>query len=347
MIKAPYSDIRDMNLITGITGLLGTHIALELLSRGEKVRGLIRENSSTDTLQRVFAYYGSSDLFSRIEWITGDVLDVTSLVEATEGCTAVFHCAAVVSYHRLDRKAMYKINVEGTINVVNAAIHHGNVRLVHISSTAAIGRTLHDQELDENSEWKEGKNTTHYAITKHLSEIEVWRGIQEGLNAVIINSGFIIGPGDFGRSSAAMFQRIYRGVPFYPPGGTGFISASDVARVSVELLAKEQFGERFIAVAENRSMKEVFSLVAAALGKPVPTKEVTMPMLWTALIGEQLREWLTGKKALVTREIIRNMQGTHTFNNEKLKRITGERFQSVEDAVKRSAQLFLELVRKN
>jgi dihydroflavonol-4-reductase len=336
-----------MNLITGITGLLGTHIALELLSRGEKVRGLIRENSSTDAMQRVFAHYGSSELFSGIEWVTGDVLDVTSLVDAIEGCTAVYHCAAIVSYHRLDRKAMYKINVEGTINVVNAALHQGNVRLAHISSIAAIGRTLHDHELDETSEWKEGKNTTHYAITKHLSEMEVWRGIQEGLDAVIINSGFIIGPGDFGRSSAAMFQRIYRGVPFYPPGGTGFISASDAARVSVELLEKEQYGERFIAVAENRTMKEVFSMVAASLGKPIPTKEVTMPMLWIALIGEQLREWLTGKKALVTREIIRNMQGTHTYQNEKLKRVTGERFQSIEDAVQNSAKLFLQLVGKN
>jgi nucleoside-diphosphate-sugar epimerase len=242
---------------------------------------------------------------------------------------------------------MYKINVEGTINVINASLHNGNVRLAHISSIAAIGRTLNDQVVDETSEWKEGKNITHYAITKHLSEIEVWRGIQEGLDAVIINSGFIIGPGDFGRSSAAMFQRIYRGVPFYPPGGTGFISASDAARVTVELLVKGHFGERFIAVAENRTMKEVFSMVAASLGKPVPTKEVSKPMLWVALIAEQLREWITGTKALVTREIIRNMQWRHIYQNEKLKRAAGERFQSIEDAVKSSAKLFLELVRKN
>ncbi|MFN8776505.1 MAG: NAD-dependent epimerase/dehydratase family protein [Flavobacteriales bacterium] len=330
-----------MNLITGITGLLGTHIALELLTRGLPVRGLRRPESSTAAMERVFAHYGSADLFSRIEWAEGDILDVQSLQDAMRDCITVYHSAALVSYHPKDRRMMYKVNTEGTANVVNAAIHLGVPELVHISSVAAIGRIGAGEVLRESSAWHEGKHTTHYAITKHLSEMEVWRGIQEGLQAVILNPGFVIGPGDFSRSSPTLFSRMYQGVPFYPPGGTGFISASDAARAAVELAVRRHFGERFIAVAENRSLKEVFSWVAHALGKPIARKQVTPLMLWTALLVEQMREWISGHKAAVTREVIRNMEGTQTYDSSKIVEAIGISFEPVEAAIRSTAGFFL------
>jgi len=322
-----------MNLITGATGLLGTHIALELLARGQQVRALSRAGSSQKSMKQVFAHYGSFDLFQRIEWVEGELEDVSSLIDALKGCITVYHCAAIVSYHPADRKQMYKVNVEGTANIVNACINQEGVALAHVSSIAAIGRTKESTHLNENSEWVEGERTTHYAITKHLSEMEVWRGIQEGLNAVILNSGLIIGPGSFSRSSGGMFSRIDQGIPFYPPGGTGFISAPDAARTLVELMHQEKFGHRYIAVAENKTMLDVFSKVAEALGKKAPSKEVTPLLLNIALFVEKIKEWFTGKKAMVTREVLRNMERQYLFENSKLKDTLDFSFQSIDAAI--------------
>lgn len=333
-------DIRRMNLITGITGMLGTHVAIDLLRRGSKVAGLIRPGGSKTALLRSFEFYGVSDLADQITWLEGDVLDVISLQEAISSADTVYHCAAVVSYHPADRKAMYKVNVEGTANVVNACIAAGNRTLVHVSSIAAIGRTGAEQALKEESPWVESSHTTHYAITKHLSEMEVWRGIQEGLRAVIFNSGFIIGPGDFSRSSAALFTRLSRSVPFYPPGGTGFITASDAAKCLVELTVQKHHGERFIGVAENRLMRDIFTLVSGALGQKSPKREVRPYMLWIALLTETLREWISGKKALVTREIIGNMKGVHKYDNSKLTQAIGIEFETIDSAIAHTARLF-------
>jgi len=334
-------DIRHMNLVTGITGILGTHVAIDLLQRNQPVTGLIRPGADRTAMKRTFAHHNAEELLQQIEWIEGDVLDVTSLIDAVAKCAVIYHCAAIVSYHPADRRKMYKVNVEGTANVVNACIDAGDRILAHVSSIAAIGRMGDSTHLNEDSPWVETSHTTHYAITKHLSEMEVWRGIQEGVRAVILNSGFIIGPGDFSRSSASMFTRLSKGIPFYPPGGTGFISATDAARCLIGLVEAGHFGERFIAVSENRSMRDVFAMTSRALGVNEPTRKVTTPLLWVSLFAESMMELLTSKKAIVTREIIRNMEGTHLYENHKIQRALQLRFEPISEAITRTAELFL------
>jgi len=223
-----------MNLVTGSTGLLGTHIMIELLRRGEPVRALVRPNSNITCVQQVFDFYGSPD-FNRIHWVVGDVLDIPSLLTAAEGCTRIFHSAAVVSYHAADRENMYAVNVEGTENVINTALHLGNIKIGFVSSIAAVGKAKNNDTVDEESEWIDSAMNTHYAITKHRSEMEFWRGIHEGLEGVAFNSGFIIGPGNPERSSPSLFRKLNEGMSFYPPGGSGFIAATDCAHAIVEL----------------------------------------------------------------------------------------------------------------
>jgi dihydroflavonol-4-reductase len=332
--------LRRMNLITGATGLLGTHVMLELLSRGESVRALIRPDSKKEIVKQVFRFYGSEDSFGKIEWFSGDVLDVVGLSDAMEGCSTVYHCAALVSYHPRDRKEMYAVNVGGTANVVNVALKLGSVSMVHVSSIAAIGRGQHSTLLTEDSPWGEEDNPTHYAISKYLSEMEVWRAIQEGLEAVIFNCGLIIGPGEFTRSSSAMFRRVFQGIPFYPPGGTGFIAASDAASIMVQLAEGRHFGERFIGVAENLSIKDVLSRVSDTLKKRAPKREATPILLFISLLTEQVREWITGRKALVTREILRNMKFRHFYDNTKLKKALGFEFVPIQDAIEKTGQAF-------
>jgi len=327
-------------LVTGATGMLGTHVMLELLSRGQAVRALYRTEESREMVKRIFSFYQSGNLYSQIQWTQGDVLDIPSLYEAIQGCDAVYHSAAVVSYHRKDRNQMYTINIEGTANVVNVCIDLQIAQFCQVSSIAAIGRTADGQTLSEKNEWENSSLNTHYGITKYLSEMEVWRGIQEGLNAVIVNPGFIIGPGDPHRSSTNVFSKIKEGLPAYPPGGTGFVSASDVARAMVELMQKKISGQRYIIVSESLSMHEVFNSIGAALGKKHMTRIATPAMLFIGRILEFLKEIFTGKKALVTKETTRNAQVRFYYENEKIKKELGFEFQSINEAITQAATFF-------
>ncbi len=329
-----------MNLVTGATGLLGTHVLLELLSRGESVKALYRSEDSKNEVKRVFQFYDSEGLFSKIQWVHGDVMDVFSLVDAMEGVDYVVHCAAIVSYHKKDRKEMYRINVEGTTNVVSAALEVGVKKLCHVSSIAALRRAEDGATVSEDGEWQDSPLNTHYGITKHLAEMEVWRGIQEGLNAVIVNPGLIIGPGNFDRSSGSLFSKLDEGLKFYPPGGTGFVGAADTARLIVLSTKSEVNEERFIAVSESLSMKEVFTKICQELGKPLPDREAKPWMLKVARFAEAVKELFTGKKALVTRETVLNASSRYYYSSEKSKKEFALDYTPIAQCIEQTAVYF-------
>jgi dihydroflavonol-4-reductase len=330
-----------MNLITGATGLLGTHLILELLNRGESVRALRRSNSDLATVKRVLQFYKPQhNLFDKIEWVEGDINDVGSLLLAMQNVERVYHCAAVVSYHRADRKEMYKCNVDGTANVVNVASELKIRKLCFVSSIAALGKLNDGDWLDEQAEWKESKFNTHYGITKNLSELEVWRGIQEGLDAVIVNPGFIIGPGNFDRSSATVFKKLDEGLGYYPGGGTGFISAVDCARIMVELMQGEAVNHRYIAVSDNLAMKELFQNIAQTLGKKPPQKLAGKPVLFLVRIVEALKEKITGRKAVITKESVKNSSVRFYYSSEKLKSAGINGFMPLDEAIKTTVAFY-------
>jgi dihydroflavonol-4-reductase len=331
-----------MNLVTGASGLLGSHVILELLKKNVPVRAMVRSSHHEHELRDLAIHYGMDpSLIDRIEWVSGDVLDITSLNECMQGCQVVYHCAAVVSYHSKDRNQMYQVNVEGTANVVNVALEHGNIRLCFVSSIAAIGKAKNNDRLDENTAWVDSPFNTHYAITKNLAELEVWRAMHEGLQGVIVNPGFIIGPGNFDRSSPSVFKKLDEGLSYYPPGVTGFIGARDVAGIMVTLMEKEIFGERFILVAENLTMKEIFQSIAAQLKIAIPEKEATPFILELARWGEALRELFTGRKALVTKESVRNASVRFFYDHEKIAAALPVTFTPIADAVADTARYFL------
>lgn len=331
-----------MNLVTGATGLLGTHLMMELLSRGEHVRALVRPAANRQSVEDVFRFCKNPH-FAYIEWVEGDVLDIDSLEEAMQGCSHVFHCAAIVSYHPTDRSEMYRINTEGTANVINVALHLGNIKIGHVSSIAAIGKAKNNEHVDEESEWVENDMNTHYAITKQLSEMEFWRGLHEGLEGVAFNCGFIIGPGSFERSSPSLFRKLNEGMSFYPPGGTGFIAVTDAARCIAELTLGATTHERFILVTENRSMKEIFQLVAESLGVKIPTREAKPWILQLARITEWLKEKTTGRKALVTRETVKNASLRFYYDSKKLQLAFPFEATPIKQAIQQTADYFKRL----
>jgi nucleoside-diphosphate-sugar epimerase len=330
-----------MNLVTGATGLLGTHLMMELLSRGERVRALMRPSSSLQSVENVFRFC-KSDKFSDIEWMEGDVLDIDSLEQAMQGCTHVFHCAAIVSYHPAERDEMYRVNTEGTANVINVALHLGNIKVGFVSSIAAIGKAKNNEHVDEESEWVENELNTHYAITKQLSEMEFWRGIHEGLEGVAFNCGFIIGPGSFERSSPSLFRKLHEGMRFYPPGGTGFIAVTDAARCIADLTLGPTSRERYILVTENLSMKEIFQLVAQALEVRVPSQEAKPWILQLARMAEWIKEKITGRKALVTRETVKNASLRFYYDATKMQQATNLKATPISEAIKQTAAYFRE-----
>jgi nucleoside-diphosphate-sugar epimerase len=329
-----------MILVTGATGLLGTHVLLELLSRGEEVKALYRSEDSKNEVKSVFRFYKSEGLFSRITWVQGDVMDVFSLLDAMEGVDDVIHCAAIVSYHKKDRKEMYRINVEGTTNVVSAALEAGVKKMCHVSSIAALRRAEDGATVNEEGEWLDSPLNTHYGITKHLAEMEVWRGIQEGLNAVIVNPGLIIGPGNFDRSSGSLFSKLDEGLKFYPPGGTGFVGAADTARLIVLSTKSDVNEERYIAVSESLTMKEVFAEICKELGKPIPDQEAKPWMLKVARFVEAIKELFSGKKALVTRETVLNASSRYYYSSEKSKKVFTMEYTPIAQCIQQTAVYF-------
>ena len=296
--------------MTGGTGFLGSYIILELLKQGYRVRATRRSNTLPG-----FQPAGS---FEGVQWVDGDILDVMALEEAMHGVDAVIHSAAVVSFAPDDRKPMYQVNVDGTANVVNMALEAGVGRFVHISSVAAIGRGNKDELVTEEKKWDESGTHTHYALSKHKAEMEVWRGMGEGLDAVILNPSTILGYGDWSAGSAAIFRQMNKGFRWYTPGVNGFVDVEDVARAAVLLMESGISEERFIVNADNWSFHELLGQIAHSLGRTAPDKESSEWMVRILWRMERLRSAATGVKPVITKESARVAFSQTRFSNSKL-----------------------------
>lgn len=266
-----------------------------------------------------------------------------SLEEAMQGIDAVIHSAAFVSFYKKERRQMYQVNVEGTANVVNVAIEQKLPRLLHVSSVAAIGRTAKSQLISEEKKWEDDKSNTHYAISKHKAELEVWRGFGEGLNGVIINPGTILGFGDWHASSCAIFKNAYKEFPWYTQGVNGFVGVEDVAEASIRLLFSDIVEKRFIVNSENISFRELFNLMAIQFGKRKPNREATKMIAAIAWRIEALKSLLTGKNPLLTRETAKVSQSQTKFNNHAiLQALPGFSFTPLECTIKNACKNYLE-----
>jgi dihydroflavonol-4-reductase len=259
-----------------------------------------------------------------------------------QGMDAVIHAAAKVSFHDSDKTSLYKLNIEGTANVVNAAIENNVHRFVHISSVAAIGRTTNGEQVTEEKKWLAGKQHTSYAISKHHAELEIWRGAAEGLNMVIVNPSTVLGYGDWNTSSAAIFKNVYNEFPWYTKGINGFVHVQDVARATVLLMESQYTNERFIVNGENWSFQHLFNTIADGLGKKHPHKEATPFLGSMAWRVEKLKALFSGKKPLLTRQSARVAQSVTYFDNSKiLKALSGFSFTPLAQAIQNDCKQYL------
>lgn len=324
-----------MILLTGATGLLGSHILFDLVQSGKHVRALYRSKNRIETVYKTLKHYhpDPQSLLNNVEWVQGDILDIPALEDAFVGIDHVIHAAAMVSFNPRDKYTLFEVNGTGTANLVNLALDKGVKKFIHISSVAALGRKGSDEVIDEEMVWEDSKHNSNYAISKYIAEKEVWRGIEEGLNAAIINPCVILGPGNWGESSAALMLKVYQGFPFYSSGENAVVDVRDVSALVLNLHNSDIHSERFIASGHNISFKELLFKMADALQVKRPS---ILPPNW--LVGlvwrwELLKSYALGVQPLLTRETARAGVSKSRYDNRKAIEKLGASFRPLDESL--------------
>jgi dihydroflavonol-4-reductase len=324
-----------MYLVTGATGLLGSHIVCSLLASGQKVRALKRANSSLIWFHKIAKAQEISDaLVDSIQWVEGDILDVVSLEQAVKDIDFVIHSAAKVSFRKKDRELLFKTNVEGTANVVNACLGTSVKKLCYISSIAALSRNLDGDEITEDSEWQDSTENSQYALSKYRGELEVWRGVEEGLPAVVLNPGFVLGFGDPKTSSASIFWKLKKGLKFYSNGVNGFVDVQDVANAALLLTPKmEVINERFVLVGHNSAYGDLFFMIAAQLNSPKPSFLIGRKTAKIAIWVLKILHFIGIRPSFITPETLRTATGKFYYSSAKIRRLANFEFTPLDQTI--------------
>lgn len=332
-----------MILVTGSTGLVGTHLLLELVKKHDKIRATHRASSNLRAVYDTFALYVDDPgiYYDKIEWIEADVADFDTLIQALDGVDYVYHTAAFVSFDPRERQTMIRINVGGTANLVNACLERKVKKLCYVSSTAALGNAPSGEQITEDMIWSYSKNRSSYSVSKYQSEMEIWRGMAEGLQAVIVNPSIIIGPGDWKRSSSYLFSAVWKGMKFYTEGVSGYVDIRDVVYAMITLMDGDFISERFTLSAENLSYRQVFEMIAFALDKHPPRFHATPLLISLGWRLSWLISKLNGEKRNITRDTVKSSKRKALFSNEKIRQATGIDFIPIKQSVRDTANHFL------
>jgi dihydroflavonol-4-reductase len=332
-----------MILVTGSTGLVGAHLLYDLLLRGYKVKALVHKPSHKKYVLEIFQFYTerANELYDQIVWIEGDVNDIISLEDAFEGVEQVFHAAAMVSFNPYDKRKILDINVNGTANVVNLSLARNIKKLCHVSSIAALGLPEDGSPIDEKVMWKPIKNESAYSMSKYKAEMEVWRGITEGLNAVIVNPSVILGPGNWKKSSASIIHTVAKGFKFYTTGGTGFIDVRDLTHVMITLMNSPISGERFVVSSENVGYKDLFDMLSEALHVKPPAILIPRWLTGVAYYLEIVRSTLLFSAPRLSKSTIRSLYNRPNYSSDKIKSKLNLEFKPVKHTVNELSILYL------
>ncbi|MEO5909831.1 MAG: NAD-dependent epimerase/dehydratase family protein [Pelobium sp.] len=318
-----------MILVTGATGFLGAELVTQLLQQEAKIRCVKRASSKIP--EKLISYR------QQIDWFDADVLDLSDLSDAFEGITAVYHCAALISFEPSLKKKMIEVNANGTANVVNLCIQNEVKKLIHVSSIATLGNAKDDELVDEKMFWEGFETHEGYSVSKYRAEMEVWRGMNEGLNAVIINPSVIIGEDAGKEGSGAIFEKIRTGFKYYTQGGTGFVDVKDVAKCMILLMQSDSNNERFIINSENYSYQDLFKTTAKAFQIAEPNKEAKLWMLSLVWRLTAIKNLFTGSKGGLTKATAKSASSMTKFSNEKIKKHLNMEFIPVAESITKIA----------
>lgn len=325
-------------MVTGATGLLGSHLLCHLARNGETIIALKREKSRVEETMALFSCYldAPGKAMSRVTWVVGDVLDGESVAACVEKVDVIYHCAAMVSFNGSDREALLTTNIRGTENICRLCLERG-IRLCFVSSIAALGDAPDERVvIDEATPEIPGSVHSLYSGSKGEAEKMVWKYIREGLDAVIVNPAIILGAGLRGRSSARLLEQARKGMPFYTEGVNGYVDVRDVCELMIRLAGdRDVRGERFVLCGGNYSYKELFTAVARVAGKRPPCLRMSP---WMTGLAWRLLAFIalfTGNKPAFTRETARSSQHKSRYSSEKvLSLFPGYRFYTLEETAR-------------
>ena len=326
---------RRMILVTGGTGLVGSHLLYKLVSTKETVRAIYRSERKLQQVKAVFATYTSDykSLFEAIEWVQADILDIPSLTEAFKNITHVYHCAAFVSFEPNKYHVLRKANIEGTANIVNFCISFNVEKLCYVSSIATLGKSINNEFINEETNWDPENDNSVYAITKYGAEMEVWRATQEGLHTVIVNPGVILGAGIWKFGTGNLFKRADKGLKYYTSGTVGLIAVEDVVTIMIALMKSALVNERFVLVAENWTYKQFLQALALAVKAKKPEKMASPFLLSFAWKFDWLRHKLTGKRRQLTKNLAASLTTETHYSSEKIKSALNYTFADINDTI--------------
>ncbi|MBT3742528.1 MAG: NAD-dependent epimerase/dehydratase family protein [Polaribacter sp.] len=331
-----------MILVTGGTGLVGSHLLYHLCLQNVAIRAIYRTKSSLENVKKVFRYYTEDEnLFSKIEWYQADITDVPKMIPAFSDVKHVYHCAAFISFNPKDYRKMRKVNIHGTAIIVNLCIAAKIEKLCFVSSIAAVGDSLKGKIVTEENEWNKELDNSGYSITKFGAEMEVWRASQEGVDVVVVNPGVILGSGFWNSGSGKLFSQVNNGFRFYTEGVTGFVSVQDVVKPMILLMNSPVKNERFILISENKSFKEIFFLIADTLGKSRPSIKIKP---WQSNLFWRFA-WCVSKIArkepLLSKYSARSAHSVAEYSSEKIQKKINYQFEDLEKSVQRISKRYL------
>jgi dihydroflavonol-4-reductase len=321
-----------MILVTGASGFVGQHLVKMLSTKQQPVRALYNSTQPPQALQHL----------SNISWMQCDLLDIYDVEEAMKGITDVYHCAGIVSFNAKDKEQVLHFNVESTANIVNEALEQGIRKMVFVSSVAALSRSEEKKEITEEEQWEESKYNSVYGLSKYLAETEVWRGVAEGLNAVIINPSTILGEGDWDKGSARLIKVVYNEFPFYTSGISGWVDVQDVVKIMYQLMQSDISEERFIINEGNHAFREVFNIMAKAMHRKPPHIAASKFMTGLVWRWNVLRNVLFGKQITVTKETAAIASKQSFYNNSKLQAaLPSFTYTPLEETITRMAKAYM------
>lgn len=307
-----------MILVTGATGLVGAHLCLNLLKKNETIIALYRREKKKVALEEFFKSKGAIALFEKIQWRQADLCDLPALTIAFKDITQVYHCAAYISMAHYKLHQLQEVNQQGTTYIANLCIENNIIKLVYVSSIAALGSQTTTGIINEDTPWNPTVEKTPYAYSKYGAELEIWRASQEGIPVAIVNPGVILGEGMPRNPLDQLVQQIEKGLSFYPTGKTGYVAVEDVVEVMETLMYSSIENERFILVAENWSYQRMTQFIAQKMGKKAPSKVLYSSYLKIAWVIESILSGLGLKKKFLTKALIKSLADTREIDGSKV-----------------------------
>lgn len=317
-------------LVTGATGFVGHHLVSRLVSRGYKVKVLVRNPLNT---------HFSPEIDGQLIKLKGDITKFSDVLSSIESCDVVYHLAGHIAYKKEDYQLMEQVNVKGTQHVVDACVTHNTPKLIHMSSVVAVGSSFDKTVLNEDANYNMSPYHLGYFETKRDAEKKVIEGVVgQKLNASIINPSTIYGAGDATKGSRKTQLKVAQGkFPFYSGGGVNVVHIDDVIEALLKAEEVGLPGRRYIIAGENITIKQLFHKIAAAANVKQPTIYLPFGLIRSMGFLSQYLE-PRGIKLPVNSETAMTSTMYHWYSSQRAQQELGISFKSADLAIGASVQ---------